>query len=95
MQAVWWLVGFAMMFYVGHIQYKYAQANYPNTAKWRATLFLYGFLLGGIGALALELNSTDFTERILTILFLGLFLGFISAFLVPLNMRNIIPKKKE
>lgn len=95
MQILWWLIGFGMMILVGHIQYKYAQANYPNTWTWRAILFFGGFITGGIGALALEINSTSFSNRVLSILFFGVFLGLISAFLVPINMRNILPKRKK
>jgi hypothetical protein len=84
-----------MLLLLGHIQYKYAQANYPNTWGWRAILFVGGFIPGGIGALTFEMNSVSFVNRGLFILFLGVFLGLISAFLVPINMRNILPKRKE
>ena len=84
-----------MLLLLGHIQYKYAQANYPNSWRWRAILFVGGFIPGGIGAFTFEMNTTSFINRGLFILFLGVFLGLISAFLVPINMRNILPKRKE
>lgn len=95
MQAFLWFIFSALSLVWIYGNYRYAQENYPNSTAWRLFLFLTGFVSGIVAGIALTLDSSSNEGQVILVLIIGLFSGLISGFLFPINMMNIIPKKKE
>jgi RsiW-degrading membrane proteinase PrsW (M82 family) len=88
MLLVWLLSGVVVIW----LQFKYRDAGYPRSLRWRSALFVSGFICGSIGLLMFTPNSDDRT-RFLTALFTGVFGGVIFAFGFPHQMRGLFPKR--
>ncbi|MBI1293474.1 hypothetical protein GC175_00765 [bacterium] len=72
------------------VHLRYARANYPESWRWRANLFLAGALAMGAVGPAME------EETNLLVLLIGSILGgVLSAWAFPMRMRYIIPRRRE
>lgn len=92
---LWWLLFFIAAFGTGYSQLRYAKANYPNTWQWLVKLFAWGFTAGFLGMLGVIPESLTPQKAWLFICGIGLFSGFIFAFVFPYNVQNVYPKRKE
>ena len=79
----------------GYLQYRYAQANYPNSLRWKWALFLSGFIPVVTGLATFLYQEVAIYELLLFSLLGGIFGGLISRFLFPHNMRHIYPKRDD
>ena len=77
----------------GYLQYRYAQANYPNSSRWKWVLFLSGFVPVVTGLATFLYQEVAIHELLLFSLLGGMFSGSISRFLFPQNMRHVYPKR--
>ena len=85
---IWLLSGIIVIW----LQFKYRDAGYPQSFRWRSILFVSSFINGSIGLLMFTPNS-DIRTRFLAALFTGVFGGVIFAFGFPHQMRGLFPKR--
>lgn len=74
------------------MELKYAQANYPGGWRWKLLLFAVGGCFGLFSSLIITLpfqGGEDFIVMVGGVGFGGI--GF--AWLLPVNMRYVIPQK--
>lgn len=84
-----WIMSVAIAIW---LQFRYKNANYPNSWKWRLFLFLSGFLLTSLGGMFLMVNAS--AEVLLaSILLGGTFGGFLFSYASPHSMQGIFPKQ--
>ncbi len=76
------------------LQFRYKDANYPNTWVWRACLFISGFLVATLGGVSL-MYGADPRVILASILLGGTFGGLIFAYTSPHSMHGIYPKEIE
>jgi hypothetical protein len=76
------------------LQFQYKNANYPNTWRWRLSLFLSGFFLTSFGGLFL-MAGADIKVLSISILLGGTFGGLIFSYASPNSMKGIYPKRTE
>ena len=74
------------------LQFRYKNANYPNTWQWRLVLFLSGFLLASLGGIYFMGNAA-FRVLLVSILLGGTFGGLIFSYASPHSMQGIYPKR--
>ena len=76
------------------LQFRYKDANYPNSWQWRARLFCSGGVTGVLGSFAFLFHA-DFRLLLITVIYSFLFLGLLFAFASPHSMKGIYPKRPE
>lgn len=76
------------------LQFRYKDANYPNTRVWQACLFISGFLVTTLGGVSL-MYGADPRVILTSILLGGTFGGLIFAYASPRSMQGVYPKKIE
>ncbi len=93
--AIWFLSGIVLVW----LQFKYKDANYTATTKWRLILFISGFLYGAfVGLLGIWddlVNTADYSKKAMLIMAVaigGAFVGVLFGFGFPHRMQGIFPK---
>ena len=76
------------------LQFRYKDANYPNTWVWRAYLFISGFVFTTLGGVSLMYDA-DTRVILASMLLGGTFGGLIFAYALPHSMQGIYPKEIE
>jgi len=95
MRILLWLAAVGILILGVYLQYQYARANYPESVKWRLLLFISGFLAVATGGAAVTEIPSSSQEVILLLVFAAALGGLGFGFLFPINMQNIIPKRKD
>ena len=71
MSLLFFAIGFLLWTVVMWLQFKYKDANYPATTKWRLILFISGFLFGAfVGLLGIWddlVNTADYSKKAMLI----------------------------
>jgi hypothetical protein len=91
---LWFLL--LIIFLLGvYLELQYAYANYPNEWRWRIALFAVGGSVMGLGGyLVIEKIDKQMVPPILH-LFNVVFGGLIFAWIFPVRMRYVIPRKHK
>ena len=99
MHLLFFAIGFLLWTVVMWLQFKYKDANYPATTKWRLILFISGFLFGAfVGLLGIWddlVNTADYSKKatlIMVVTIGGAFVGVLFGFGFPRRMQGTFPK---
>lgn len=90
------LAAVALVAMIAYLQLAYAKASYPPSWRWRFALFAPAFLFGalatGYGFASSNENTALFD--VLSSMGMGFVFGILYAFVFPINVKRVIPKRK-
>lgn len=75
-------------------QIRYAQSGYPRERAWRQALFVSGLILGALGVWML-FPTSGWVEFLVSVFTGGILSGFVFAYWVPQNIKNVIPEEPK
>lgn len=85
------IVAFAVAAYC---QIRYTQSGYPRKRAWRQALFASGLILGTLGVWIL-FPTWGWMEFVVSACTGGILSGFVFAYWVPQNIKNVIPQETK